>query len=238
MSQYLLSRHIHVCPVPSGTMLLDLRRDKYIGLNAQQSRALTQVVQGWPPSIANEHSAPVSDCEMADFLCKLIDLGIITTDTVNGKSAEPSRNLLSTASHSMDDAMPIQTSASTHLIRFLVAFTRVYVSLRFGSLHHAVHSCEKRKKRRTKSTTRPLSSLLQMTQAFSTLRPFFFTQSEECLFDSLVLMEFLMLHDVYANLVIGVTHDPFEAHAWVQEGQYVLNGSVDFARRFRPIMVI
>lgn len=41
-----------------------------------------------------------------------------------------------------------------------------------------------------------------------------------------------------ASLVIGVKVSPFGAHAWVQDGEVVLNDFVDVARIYTPILVV
>lgn len=56
--------------------------------------------------------------------------------------------------------------------------------------------------------------------------------------DSLVLIEFLALHDVFPDWVIGVKTLPFTAHSWVQTGRFVLNGNPGYVRGYVPILVV
>ena len=74
--------------------------------------------------------------------------------------------------------------------------------------------------------------------AYDALRPFVFTARDECLLDSLALLNFLS-HDGFApRWVLGVRTGPFAAHAWLQEGQTVLNDQHEYVRQFRPILVV
>jgi len=59
-----------------------------------------------------------------------------------------------------------------------------------------------------------------------------------CLIDSLSMVRFLAKRGLHAHLVMGVTCDPFSAHAWVQHGALVLNDTVGAAQAHVPIRVI
>lgn len=65
-----------------------------------------------------------------------------------------------------------------------------------------------------------------------------FETSASCLLDSVALTKYLAGHDLSANIVFGVTSDPFSAHCWVQCGDLVLNDTVGNATAYTPIRVI
>ena len=77
-----------------------------------------------------------------------------------------------------------------------------------------------------------------LVEAFLHLRALYFTTKDECLFDSLVLVEFLARHGLYPTWVIGVSTNPFKAHSWVQVGDRVLNDLPERVSMFTPILVI
>jgi hypothetical protein len=56
--------------------------------------------------------------------------------------------------------------------------------------------------------------------------------------NSLALVEFLAQHNVFPDLVLGVSPAPFSAHCWVQWGGVVLNDAFDRAASHTPILVI
>jgi hypothetical protein len=74
--------------------------------------------------------------------------------------------------------------------------------------------------------------------AFVHLRPLFYTTREACLLDSLTLTHFLARYGVFPTWVFGVKTDPFYAHCWVQQGDFVFNDSPDFIKGFSPILVV
>jgi hypothetical protein len=59
-----------------------------------------------------------------------------------------------------------------------------------------------------------------------------------CLRDSLALLEYLALHGVAADLVVGIEAAPFSAHCWVQSGDCALNETVHQAQRHAPILAV
>ncbi|MFC5526773.1 lasso peptide biosynthesis B2 protein [Rhodanobacter ginsengisoli] len=59
-----------------------------------------------------------------------------------------------------------------------------------------------------------------------------------CLLDSLSLLRFLSRRGLPANIVFGVTPEPFAAHCWVQAGGVVLNETLSDAHAHTPIRII
>lgn len=59
-----------------------------------------------------------------------------------------------------------------------------------------------------------------------------------CLLDSIAIVKFLARRHFHANIVIGVTGDPFSAHCWAQIHDMVLNDTIGNVRSFTPIRVI
>jgi hypothetical protein len=77
-----------------------------------------------------------------------------------------------------------------------------------------------------------------LTQGFFRTRAFVYSSREKCLYDSLVLLEFLAHFKLFPTLVIGVTTFPFRAHCWLQYGSLVLTDYVERTRVFTPILVV
>lgn len=59
-----------------------------------------------------------------------------------------------------------------------------------------------------------------------------------CLLDSIAMIKFLAKRELHADLVFGVTGDPFSAHCWAQYGTTVLNDALGHALALTPIKVI
>jgi len=79
--------------------------------------------------------------------------------------------------------------------------------------------------------------LSEVATDFNRVRPYVPIETR-CLIDSLSMIRFLARRGLYAHLVMGVTCDPFSAHAWVQHGPLVLNETVGTVEAHVPIRVI
>lgn len=59
-----------------------------------------------------------------------------------------------------------------------------------------------------------------------------------CLLDSLSLLRFISRRGLSANIVFGVTPEPFAAHCWVQAGDMVLNETLFDTRAYTAIRMV
>lgn len=86
------------------------------------------------------------------------------------------------------------------------------------------------------ASSSPPAELFAATHAFLRARRHV-PVARNCLPDSMALVRFLSRRKLFANLVIGVTLQPFSAHSWVQSGPLALNETVSVAGAHTPIMV-
>jgi hypothetical protein len=98
----------------------------------------------------------------------------------------------------------------------------------------------KRRKELLGPKARPLDAkrARKLVEAFARYRVFLFSSKDECLYDSLALLEFLARYGIYPDWVFGVQTRPFAAHCWVQHGDVVFNDMVEHVRGYTPIMVV
>lgn len=59
-----------------------------------------------------------------------------------------------------------------------------------------------------------------------------------CLPDAVAMVKFLAKRGLHANVIFGITSDPFAAHAWVQVADLVLSDSVGNVTAHTPIRVV
>lgn len=235
-SYYYLSEHVHLCVTPSATVLLDLRADRYIGLDGAQTRVLASVMHGWPGTL--EAAATDESEGGADLLRDLLSRGVLTQDASRGK--RPSTVRLPEPQARLDGWRSPQWSAVTFtdVRRMAAAYARALFLLKVRSLEQAVGHVARRKSSRGMQAVSDLELARATTNKFRTLRPFFYTARDKCLLDSLVLIEYLAAYRIYPSWVIGVTMNPFAAHSWIQLQSYVLNGPLAYAREFQPILSV
>jgi Transglutaminase-like superfamily len=82
------------------------------------------------------------------------------------------------------------------------------------------------------------SGITTLSQDFVSLRPLVYSSRDKCLYDCLVLLEFLAYFDLFPTLVIGVATFPFRAHCWLQYGPLVLTDYVEHTLSYTPILVV
>ena len=101
-----------------------------------------------------------------------------------------------------------------------------------------VEGVRRRKKRSSVVLALEIDTVRPLVAAFIYLRPLLYTAHNACLLDSLTLTRFLAAYGVFPDWVFGVKTDPFCAHCWVQQGEYVFNDSPDHVGEFAPILVV
>jgi hypothetical protein len=235
---YFLSRHAFLCTTGNHCIILDLKRDRYLFTDARRLGELAPYLHGWersPQAALEGLSDPtLGAISLADDLTAN---GILTTEYAYGKTARP-----------LQLSQPTQTlraapsrAARWPVIRILHFWsTASYANscLKRDSIESIVRIVERRKQSASSAATpfdfRRAEALIAQ---FDALRPLF-PRKYLCLFDSLALLEFLSRFGLYPTWVFAVIPEPFEAHCWLQQGDVVLNDSVEEVTKFTPIMAI
>lgn len=232
-----LADHVRACHKDGQVILLDLRRNKYLGLSGRPACALAQHVDWWPRSTQAVNT--LTPAASVDLLSRqLLAHGLLTIDR-----ALPSPPAgIAEATSSFDDAsLALDASFVRHRLgRFVRSAAAASLRLRFHSLQTiATAVAAQRDARRAAAVTAdPQHTLRRATAAYNRLRPLFFTTQDRCLHDSLALIGFLASEGCFPNWVIGVKTRPFGAHSWVQSGATVLNDQHETVRKFHPILVV
>src|SRR5512138_1371707 len=91
MTRYALAHHVFVCFEDEHVVFLDVRRDRYFTLRAEQTRPLANLVRGWPLGHAANAPAVATTDEAsgAAALAPLIERGLLTRPDQAGKDATP-----------------------------------------------------------------------------------------------------------------------------------------------------
>lgn len=242
-ASYFLSPHVHVCVAGKQVVLLDLEHDKYLAL--AHAHPVGRWVRGWPvpPSdttwpLNKTDSQPASAGPEDGLLAKMVSQGLLVTDPAIGKEAapvvaEPPKAAL------VEDALNVRPRTTVaHLWHLLSAYTAAKWSLKHRPIKEVVQAATLRKRRAPSTSPLEVGRVRPLVTAFVHLRPLFFTVRNACLLDSLTLVHFLAGYGFFPQWVFGVETDPFYAHCWVQQGDFVFNDTPDYVRRFSPILVV
>lgn len=231
--RYRLADHVRACLIDEQVILLDLNRNRYLGLGGEGLNMLAQSVKDWP--MTSLCSSLEDESVIASILAPLARQGMLASSAQPGPERPFWRE-------------PLQTLASEPMLA-TAAFEwrqlmRLWRCAAVASLwiHHRSLADIVRRVSQAKSLVRPDDATARVAvraaaAAYMRVRPFAFSAHDRCLHDSLTLTLFLCAHRLLAQWVIGVRTHPFAAHSWVQSGDVVLNDLHENVRRFRPILV-
>jgi hypothetical protein len=239
MARYALADHVFVCVNGEHLVLLDLKEDRYWALEAAQTAGLAALVRGWPvaaPEGAAAESSPSP--ETLGALEVLQSRGLLTESVPPGKDATPVQ-AVAPARELISESETSPGSPQGSWLTFFVTSAFAKFALRTWPFERVIARVKRRKER----IGSPVQSFdaeraRKLVEAFARYRIFLFSSKNECLFDSLALIEFLARYDIYPNWVFGVQTRPFAAHCWVQQGDIVFNDTVEHVSGYTPIMVV
>lgn len=230
MTTYFLPRWVHFCFASDGAVFLDVKHDRYVGLDLARTRLLRRLTE-------EGCTAP----ELDEFGRELVDAGLLTT-TCDGSRTLATTSLAVPDSLLADAFDEHPTISFAHLVRFLVSCSTVWLSLHLRSFEYALLRLKSRKgrvARVAKRGRRPRPDPKQLVQTFVYLRTYVYTAHEHCLYDSLVLCDYLLRSGLLPTCVFGVRTLPFGAHCWVQADRSLLTeSSIEFVSTFSPVLVI
>ena len=243
MQSYFLAPHVYSCVTEDHVVLLDLERDKYVGVAREQVSALAGRVKGWPligsgqADAASEGRAPGTRAEAV--FSKMLAAGMLTTDPAIGKEASPLRMAEASDALIEPDLEWRPRVTFVDVMRFLHASAVTALALRLLPIRSVISGVASRKARAA-ATGAPvkIDVARRATDAFIRLRPLLFGAQDACLYDSICLVRFLSYYQQFPTCVIGVQTGPFGAHCWVQEGGFVFNDAPEYVRRFTPILAV
>jgi Transglutaminase-like superfamily len=231
------SAHAYVHEFDDGVIILDLRNDTYVGVDARHLSDLRTRIGNWPDSGRSSREAECHDISTSESLiAELLTRGILTTSrtpTPPTPATTPTTALTVASFGVARTRIPLG-----HAVQFAIAFVVVALRLRRNGLASLVDWL-----RRHQSSIQPGHSvthdfIVARLGSFLWLRTWCYTAQRRCLLDSLVLSVYLTRGMVPCTFVIGVATKPFVAHAWVQIAGSVLNDTVEHVQEFGPILSV
>jgi hypothetical protein len=236
--------HIHVCVTAAGCVILDLRRDKYLGLGREQTEFLADAVPGWPQPVwqrslcRDRHACSEAEnatCEslLADSVLERISEG---EEARNVVALRDMRGELISIGDELEVSGRVTLGRTVH---FLAACCWARYSLAWRPFSSVVEEVRARKARAAHGVRAwEIRRLATMVDVFRRLRPFVFAAEGHCLLHALALIRFLSGYQLHPEWAIGVTTQPWGAHSWVQCGNYLLDSNPEKVCGFTPILMV
>ena len=238
MARYGLARHVFVCRDEEYIVVLDLKQDRYFALEAAKTRPLGGVLPGWPVTTPAEGATTLAST-VEEVAAPLVRRGWLLETPADGKDATPvTAPKPETELVRQTDVIATKFGMRT-VVAFIVASVLAKFVLRFWHFDRVIRRVAQRKARHA-DPAHPLDleRARELVDAFDRLRVFLFSSREECLHDSLAVIEFLAQHGIFPTWVFGVRARPFVAHCWVQHTGTVFNDTVEHVTPYVPIMLV
>jgi hypothetical protein len=244
MPAYKLASHVYGCSTGDYTVLLDLERNRYLGVSAADSELLEQLILGWPRGSEAMLTARRNGKEPSHgttgLLDELIQCGMVCPHSSADDGVIKSINIDRPQTALLDGYENYRASVKlSNAARFVSAAFVAAVSLKYSPLHKIVARLIARRSRVGPSAdTIDVDDARSCVATFSHLQSMLFTARDACLLHSLALSDFLARHSLFPHVVIGVATTPFAAHCWIQHGAVIFNDDPGHVRGFTPILVV
>jgi hypothetical protein len=225
--RYRLHDDLSFCHVEGHVVFLDVENDQYFRLPEARERAFLAYVEG-------------GRCEEAN-LRELVVHNILTPRTPISPHAS-STEMQWPARSAVEETRPNKNVSFSALLEVFSAVYSTHRQLRKRRLKVVLESLVAYRSTRTSRLlpSSGYSSAEQLAGAAAVFRSLRLWVPIDtcCLLDSIAMVRFLARRGVHANIVFGVTGDPFSAHCWVQVGELVLNDTVGAVHAYTPIRTV
>jgi hypothetical protein len=240
--EYWLPTHVRACSTATGTVLLDLRRNRYFGVGRKETVVLRSLAGNWdgPGTTSSTFASDTEPLPFEDAIRiadRLVEAGLLSKSAPEPAAFTPAQvdlqSLLTSVGHEIDRTAPIRLR---HIIDFLRACTWARRSIRSRTLFLVSEEIGRRKS----AAGAPFDAdrAIELVGIFRRLRPHTFAARDQCLFHALALVRFLASYNVYPTWVIGVRTKPWAAHSWVQQGTLLLDANPEEVCEYTPILAI
>ena len=227
MSHYRLPEHCHFSVNGDHCIFLDLLQDRYFGLTPEQTRHFRLLVGG------GDASSPA----VTTLANELIERGLLTAQAHRSRPLSAITLPPPVGSLVDRDADDPPAITAWHVIAFGIAVTKATLLLRTRSFLSLISRAQHRRERHRRAlSTADWERARSALDTFQWLCPWVYARRDRCYFDSVVVLEYLALFNIFPRWIIGVTSQPFCAHAWVQLDDFVLNDTPQHVRMFTPIV--
>jgi hypothetical protein len=236
--------HIHVCVTSTGSVILDVKRDKYLGLGREETDLFADAVIGWPRPLwqSSTHGDVDALRHATNDLCESLVTGGVLERVGETTGKRPVAALRSMRGEwiSIGDELEIHGQVTLrHIANFLSAYLWARCSLAWRPFCNVVEEVRATKKRRVRDIDEcHILHVSAMVDVFRRLRPFVFAAEGRCLLHALTLIKFLSKYQFHPEWVIGVTTQPWGAHSWVQWENFLFDSNPEKVCGYTPIMMV
>ena len=240
--KYSLAPLIFPCCTRDGVVLLDLKRNRYLGLAGRDALALSECVYGFPKldQWTDIEASLYTREPTKDLLDSLLASGIVNSSQGCSKEVISTEIRLHGPLVSIGEEIIEKCRVRpSHVVNFLVCLLSSVASLKCVPLRYIVRRVYRRRASAiAHGYALNLSHVSMLVDAFRSIRPFFFLAKDHCLLHAFTLVQYLAHYGEFPLWVFGVATDPWTAHSWVQHDEYVLDCNPESLCSLEPILAI
>jgi hypothetical protein len=238
--RYWLANLVFVAPTRNGAIILDLSRNRYLGVGQNETRALEQVVEDWPVRSVNLKKPPNRYIANSELIDSLSSIGLIRLGTHEPCAIPKTSICLDGELIAIGDEIDATANVCIgHVLVFLYALISSSLALRFRSISSIIQHIHARRATAARiGNDFDWRRATELVSIFRRIRPYAFVAGGNCLLHALTLVRFLAHYDEFPQLVLGVKVDPWGAHSWVQHGNFLLDTNPEKVCGFTAILAV
>jgi len=241
LDKYYIPNHVHFVVDGDAAVFLDLRADQYRMLVGEKARAFGSLLsRARDPTrrvIAVDRRASAESLTVTDTLLGELFAHKLLTRTPS-EALRPCIYIPPPEDSFIDSQDPEPPAVGLRdILRFLWCWLLASCRLRFATIESIVTAVARRNRMQGTEHSFDFGKARRLVRVYYRLRPFL-PVSYMCLYDSLIMLNFLAQYGCRPHWVFAVRLEPWEAHCWVQYGSVAFNEETDRARTFLPIMMI
>ncbi|MEY2116474.1 MULTISPECIES: lasso peptide biosynthesis B2 protein [Rhodanobacter] len=226
---YRLRENLSCCDVDGHLIFLDVAQDRYFKLTGTLERAMRrfQVHEDIAPTLVEGLAAAQILVEAPNPKTRAARASILRP------TCSAIEQPITFASQRISMAIVVEVMA-------IVWSTRRHLKTRTLKTNLDEASAYRNRKTCVRGDATPAADegkLLQASGQFARARRYAPIEPI-CLLDSLSMLRFLSRRGLSANIVFGVTPEPFAAHCWIQAGDMVLNETLFDTHAYTPIRLV
>ncbi|MGH6616438.1 lasso peptide biosynthesis B2 protein [Sphingomonas sp.] len=218
---YMLRAGLSFCAVEDRLLFLDLPADRYFCLSRAAESAFTHLYRG-------ARLEPGDRTRLAGLARATL---LVESDGAIpiAPCPAPPTAVASLLDSGIDRAHPLDLSLA------LLHLSAVRIELRLAGFARSIARLRRRKARRNAHPR--CDRVAAIATAFDAAGAFV-SAHDRCLPRAIAITHRLLALGVMPDLVVAVQLAPFQAHAWVQWRDVLVNERVEVARQFTPILVV
>lgn len=209
--------------VENHAIILDLDSSEYAVADVRATGVINHIIHNGYHQLRQPNEA----------IKAMVDSGILlTSDKMVGR---PQTNFPNPKLEVLGPLMNSEPKFAASIPSVAKAVWRASILLRKDRLTPAVSYLSKLRARRNKNMEFDESRIFHQIEIYRRCRPFFYSAQDRCTLNSLSLLIYLARFNCFPKWTFGIRREPFEAHCWIEDDNWLFNDVFPRISRFTRI---